>query len=176
MDKANRKEDFKGKTKDHVIAKEAVDVDMEDVKNKRKEAKVISKINKRKQKDRISESNNLPKEKKGRKVSRKEKKENRTKKRDAKREKKEVRLQHSDNEENNNEITYNETQKETKEIENPTVIDSGSGMESVIEYEDGPQYIKERESQISDHYVGPNPEEAVAVEMNSKKLQEQLRQ
>ena len=49
-------------------------------------------------------------------------------------------------------------------------------MESVIEYEDGPQYIKERESQISDHYVGPNPEEAVAVEMNSKKLQEQLRQ
>ena len=142
----------------------------------RKEAKVITKTNQKNQRKRKNETNNLPKEKKGRKVSRKEKKENRTKKRDAKREKKEVRLQHSDNEENNNEITYNETQKETKEIENPTVIDSGSGMESVIEYEDGPQYIKERESQISDHYVGPNPEEAVAVEMNSKKLQEQLRQ
>ena len=61
-------------------------------------------------------------------------------------------------------------------METPIQIDSGSDMESVIEYEDGPQYIKERESQISDHYEGPNPEEAVAVDMNSKKLQEQLRQ
>ena len=133
-------------------------------------------MNKRKQKDRISESNNLPKEKKGRKYTRKEKRENKKKKREAKEKEKEVRLQNSDDEENNQDNTHSKSTEETKEIENQTVIDSCSDMESVIEYEDGPQYIKERESQISDHYGGPNPEEAVPVEMNSKKLQEQLRQ
>ena len=173
---SSRKEEFKGKTKEHVIAKEAIDNDMEDIKNKRREEKVISKKNKRKQKDRICEPSNLPKENKGRKFSRQEKKENKTKKREAKKKEKEVRLQNSDNEENNNEITYNETQEEIKEIENPTIIESSSDMESVIEYEDGPQYIKERESQISDHYVGPNPQQAIPVEMNSRKLKEQLKQ
>ena len=61
-------------------------------------------------------------------------------------------------------------------MEITTQIDSGSDMESVIEYEDGPKYIKDWESQISDHYDGPNKEEAVTVDMNSKKLKEQLKQ
>ena len=78
VDKATRKEEFKGKTKDHIITKQAIDVDMEDAKNKKKEAKVISKMNKRKQKDRINEPNSLPKEKK---ESLLEKKKEKTRKR-----------------------------------------------------------------------------------------------
>ena len=79
MDKATRKEKFKGKTKEHIIAKQAIDVDMEDARNKKKEAKVISKINKKKQKKRINESNNLPKEKKESLIERKKSKQEKEK-------------------------------------------------------------------------------------------------
>ena len=171
-----RKEELKGKTKEHVIDEQAVDVDMEDAINKRKETKVNSKKNQKNERKRKNETNNLPKGKKGRKVSRKEKKEKKTKKREVKAKEKEVRLQHSDVEENSEENTLIISTEENTEIENPTVIDSGSDMESIIEYEDGPQYIKERESQISDRYVGPNPEQAIPVEPKPKKKNEELKQ
>ena len=106
--------------------------------------------------------------KKRKEESIREKRENKKKKREDKEKEKEVRLQNSDDEENNQDNTHSKSTEETKEIENPTVIDSCSYMESVIEYEDGPQYIKERESQISDHYEGPNPEEAVPVEWTQR--------